>query len=53
MQRIKKYGKYVAAAFVCFFLFTRPASAADAVNKVFDNIVHGADQLAVFFTHLT
>ena len=35
-----------------FYLFTRPASAADAVNGVVDGIFHGADQLAVFATHV-
>jgi hypothetical protein len=53
MQRIKKYGMYVLAAFVCFYLFTQPVKAADAVNGVFNGIVAGADQLAVFVNRLT
>ena len=52
MHRIKKWLMYVLAIFACFFLFTRPAQAANAVNGVFDGILHGADQLAVFATHL-
>ncbi|MEU4576571.1 hypothetical protein [Nonomuraea sp. NPDC023979] len=41
---------YVAAAFALFYLFTRPANAADAVNGALDGIMHGADQLSVFFS---
>ncbi|MET8864711.1 hypothetical protein ABZW11_17375 [Nonomuraea sp. NPDC004580] len=49
MSRTKTILKWTAIAFVVFYLFTRPAQAAGAVNSVFDGIVHGADQLAVFF----
>lgn len=51
-MRFKKPIVYLLAAFVCFYLFTRPAQAAAAVNGVFDGIVHGANQLAVFATGL-
>lgn len=51
-MRVKKILTYVAVAFVCFYLFTRPAQAAAAVNGVFDGIVHGANQLAVFATNI-
>jgi hypothetical protein len=39
-------------AFVVFYLFTKPAQAANAVNGAFDGILTGANQLAVFFTHV-
>lgn len=48
----KRLGLYVLAAFAIFYLFTRPASAAAAVNGVFDGIVNGANQLAVFATNV-
>jgi hypothetical protein len=37
---------------VVFYLFTKPTQAAAAVNGVFEGILHGADQLAVFFTNV-
>ncbi|MEU4579368.1 MULTISPECIES: hypothetical protein [Nonomuraea] len=49
-MQVKKVITYVAVAFVIFYLFTRPAEAAAAVNGVFDGIVQGANQLAVFFS---
>lgn len=49
-MRAKKVITYLAVAFVVFYLFTRPAQAAAAVNGVFDGIVNGANQLAVFAT---
>ena len=51
-MQVKKVITYVLVAFVVFYLFTRPAQAASAVNGVFDGIVHGANQLAVFFTNV-
>jgi hypothetical protein len=51
-MQVKKVLTYVAVAFVVFYLFTRPAEAASAVNGVFDGIVRGADQLALFFTRV-
>jgi hypothetical protein len=48
MRRSKKVITYAAIAFVVFYLFTRPAQAADAVNGVFDGVLQGANQLAVF-----
>lgn len=52
MSRKRKVLVYVAAAFAIFYMFTRPAQAASAVNGVFDGIVNGADKLAVFATAL-
>ncbi|GGS85807.1 MAG: hypothetical protein HOV96_13130 [Nonomuraea sp.] len=51
-MQVKKVATYVLVAFVVFYLFTRPAQAAAAVNGVFDGIVQGANQLAVFFTNV-
>lgn len=51
-MQVKKVITYVAVAFVVFYLFTKPTQAANAVNGVFDGIIHGADQLAVFFTNV-
>ncbi|MEV0203251.1 hypothetical protein [Nonomuraea sp. NPDC050691] len=51
-MQVKKVATYVLVAFVIFYLFNRPAEAASAVNGVFDGIVHGANQLAVFFTNV-
>ncbi|WP_197093628.1 hypothetical protein [Nonomuraea sp. SBT364] len=48
MSRFKKPLTWLAVIFVLFFLFTRPAQAAGAVNGAFDGILHGADQLAIF-----
>lgn len=49
-MQIKKVITYVAVAFVVFYLLTQPANAATAVNGVFDGVVNGANQLAIFFT---
>ncbi|NRQ36211.1 hypothetical protein HII36_30895 [Nonomuraea sp. NN258] len=51
-MQVKKVITYVIVAFVVFYLFTRPADAAAAVNGVFDGVVQGANQLAVFFTNV-
>ncbi|MEU0516329.1 hypothetical protein [Streptosporangium sp. NPDC006007] len=51
-MQVKKVATYVAVAFVAFYLFTKPAEAASAVNGVFAGIVKGADQLALFFTRV-
>lgn len=53
MHRTKKLASYILAGFVIFYLFTRPAQAANAVNGVFNGIVHGANQLAVFATNIS
>lgn len=51
-MRFKKPIIWLLALFTAFYLFTRPANAADAVNGVAAGVVHGANQLAVFFTHV-
>jgi hypothetical protein len=52
MSRIKKVVLYVGLAFIAFYLFTRPADAAAAVNSVIDGVTSGANSLAVFVTHI-
>jgi hypothetical protein len=49
---LKKVITYLGLAFIIFYLFTRPAQAADAVNGVFDGIMTGANSLAVFVSSL-
>jgi hypothetical protein len=51
-MRVKKVIVVVAVLFTAFYLFTRPIPAAGAVNGVFHGVVTGANQLAVFFTHV-
>lgn len=48
-SKVKKVLLYTAAAFALFYLFSRPVSAAAAVDGVFDGIITGANQLAEFF----
>ena len=52
MHRWKTWLIRAAIAFVLFYLFTRPASAAAAVNGAFDSIMQGANQLAVFISKI-
>lgn len=51
-MQVKKVLTYTAIAFVVFFLYTRPAAAADAVNGVFDTVATAGDRLATFFTNI-
>ncbi|MBB5964779.1 hypothetical protein [Planomonospora venezuelensis] len=51
-MQVKKVVTYLAVAFVVFYLFTKPAEAASAVDGVINGIVRGADQLAVFVTQV-
>jgi hypothetical protein len=53
MSRIKKVVLYVGLAFTAFYLFTRPANAAEAVNSVIGGVSAGANQLAVFLTNIS
>lgn len=41
-----------ALAFAIFYLFSRPAQAADAVNGVVDGIFTGANRLAAFLSDI-
>ncbi|MDP4501129.1 hypothetical protein [Nonomuraea turcica] len=49
-MQYKKWIVRAAIAFAAFYLLTKPANAADAVNGAFDGIMQGADQLATFFS---
>ncbi|MEU8362287.1 hypothetical protein AB0C27_40345 [Nonomuraea sp. NPDC048882] len=42
----------LAVAFALFYLLSRPAQAAEAVNGVIAGVINSADQLAVFLNHL-
>lgn len=52
MHRWKKWLTYAAVAFTLFYLLSRPANAAEAVNSVVAGVINSADQLAVFLNHL-
>lgn len=52
MHRLKPWLIRAAIAFAAFYLLTKPANAADAVNSAVDGVMHGADQLAVFFSSI-
>ncbi|WP_181871275.1 hypothetical protein [Sphaerisporangium album] len=52
-MQVKKVLTYAAIAFVAFYLFTRPADAASAVQGAMNTVVNAADSLALFFTKLT
>ncbi|WP_194244090.1 hypothetical protein [Nonomuraea phyllanthi] len=49
MFRLRRWLGYVVIAFAAFYLFSRPAQAAGAINGIFDHVMTGANQLAVFF----
>jgi len=51
-MQVKKVLTYLLIAFVVFYLFTQPTKAAAAVSGVFDGIIHGANQLALFFSNV-
>ena len=53
LVQVKKVLTYTAIAFVAFYLFTRPAAAADVVKGAMNTVVGAADSLAQFFTALT
>ncbi|MEU6781532.1 hypothetical protein ABZ912_20190 [Nonomuraea angiospora] len=52
MHRWKPWLIRAAIAFAAFYLLTKPANAAEAVNALTDGVFHGANQLAVFLNHL-
>jgi hypothetical protein len=51
-MQVKKVLKYTAIAFVIFFLYSRPAAAADAVHNVFNGVETGANRIATFCTQV-
>ncbi|GGM63747.1 hypothetical protein GCM10010106_07150 [Thermopolyspora flexuosa] len=51
-MKVKKVLTYLGIAFVIFFLYTRPAEAAEAVRGVFDGVADGANSLATFVSQV-
>jgi hypothetical protein len=49
---MKRYGKYVAIAFVLFYLLSQPANAANVVNSAFSMLADAGDSLAQFVNTL-
>lgn len=49
-MQVKKVLTYVSIAFVIFYLYNQPHSAAAAVRGVFETVNTGATRLATFFT---
>jgi hypothetical protein len=49
---LKKYGKYVAIAFVLFYLLSQPANAANVVNNAFSMLADAGDSLGQFVNTL-
>jgi hypothetical protein len=43
----------LVVVFALFYLFTRPADAADAVKSAFGAVGNGLDAVVTFFTSLT
>ncbi|GAA2588121.1 hypothetical protein SMC26_13165 [Actinomadura fulvescens] len=46
--RMKKNLRYVAIAFVIFYLLSKPTEAASVVNNGFDQLAKAGNQLAAF-----
>lgn len=49
---MKKNVRYVAIAFVIFYILSKPKQAAALVNNSFDNLGRAAEQLATFVSAL-
>ena len=47
---IRRWLKWIAIAFVAFYVFTRPTSAGNAVQGAIDTVQTGADRAATFVT---
>jgi len=45
---MKKNLRYVAIAFVIFYLLSKPTEAADVVNNAFDQLGKAGNQVAAF-----
>lgn len=52
-MQIKKILTFIVLSFAVFYLLSRPADAAHTVSGVYNKVIAGADQLAVFFTSVT
>lgn len=49
---MKKNLRYVAIAFVIFYLLSSPTDAAGVVNNAFDQLAQAGNQLAAFVNAL-
>ncbi|MFC0039992.1 MULTISPECIES: hypothetical protein [Actinomadura] len=49
---MKKYGRFVAIAFVIFYLLSSPRAAADVVNNAFARLGDAGNQLGTFVTSI-
>ncbi|MGH3243520.1 MAG: hypothetical protein ACRDNL_24290 [Spirillospora sp.] len=49
---LKKNARYVAIAFVVFYLLSSPTDAAGVVNNAFSQLGTAGDQLAAFVNEL-
>lgn len=49
---MNKNVKYVAIAFVLFYLLSQPRAAAEVVNNAFDSVGKAGTQLATFVNTL-
>ena len=45
---VKKYGRYVAIAFVAFYLLSQPTNAANVVDRAFQALGDAGNSLAAF-----
>jgi hypothetical protein len=50
--RMKKNLRYVAIAFVIFYLLSSPRDAANVVNNAFTQLGRAGDQLATFVSSI-
>lgn len=50
--RMKKNLRYVAIAFVIFYLLSSPRDAANVVNNAFDQLANAGNQVAAFVNAL-
>ena len=49
---MKKNLRYVAIAFVIFYLLSNPRGAAALVESAFRGLIHAAEQLSIFVSAL-
>ncbi|WP_019631540.1 hypothetical protein [Actinomadura atramentaria] len=50
--RMKKYARWVAIAFVIFYLLSSPRAAAGVVNNAFSQLANAGEQVGTFVTSL-
>lgn len=48
----KKVLKWLAVAFLVFYLFTNPSGSADAVTGLIDLLQQGAEAVVTFFSEI-